>query len=171
VISNRIEELLDLDLDPLRGLVRPRLPPLSPEDKFVMGPLAKAKASSLDAIDVLEGIYDCMQREMYEDLTSGNPAVIVRALNAICRAFEVLIRSGYPQFFPLLTEMQAAFNRVVQITRREMVKRLLSPKTSDADAEQIGRSLADLIEAGAWPGDWEAEFKREVEACATRPRT
>src|SRR5215468_5722914 len=93
-IGARIEEL-DFDLNKPRGLTRPTLR-LTDEDRAIMGPLAKAQTASDDPVDVLEGIYHCIRTEMQGDLTSSNPAVKARALSAIRRAFENLVRDGYP---------------------------------------------------------------------------
>jgi hypothetical protein len=132
-----------------------------------MGPLANAQTISDDPVDVLDGIYHCIRTEMHGDLTGSNPLARATALCAMRRALENLVGSGYTEFLPLLSNLRIGLDRIVQAARRELVRSLLSPMTSDEEAGQIIQCLVELIEAGAWP-NWKQEFNAAVERCRIR---
>jgi hypothetical protein len=115
---------------------------------------------------MFETIYPVLQ-EMRPDLRSRDPRVWRPAFRSLLRAFRFLVESGYTLFEPFVQVIEVGMEKIHRAARDEVVRRFLSPASSDEDVEIAGRLLVELIESGGWP-NWREEYEREVQKrCST----
>ena len=117
---------------------------VSAEDQDTLGPLRWATTYSAHPTAILDGIYRCVTTQMMDDLKGSDHMARSKALCAICKAYEILCRAGYDEFLPLHRQLQIGFYRIAQTQRKVLTRRLLSPETSDEEAEQISQFLVDM---------------------------
>jgi hypothetical protein len=118
---------------------------LSAKDTDILGPLQWASSWDNSPINILEGIYRCVQaEEMQARLASSDPIVRTKALCAISMAYEILCRAGYKDFLPLHNQLQIGLRRLAQTGRKVLTRKLLSPTTTDEEADQISSFLVDM---------------------------
>jgi hypothetical protein len=125
---------------------------LSEEQKAILGPLAFARSSTDSSIDILAGLYDCIEKELLrrDDLRRLSPVAKARALIAISWAYEFLIRAGYGEdFTPLLNQLLTGFAKFAETVRRQLLRNMLT--ADDEEADEIMGFLVELIEKGGWP--------------------
>jgi hypothetical protein len=123
--------------------LRPEYQP-SPEDRVVLGKLAEARTEDASPVGFLDGIYRCVTTEMQDDLASSDPLVRTNALCAICRAYELLCNAGYKEFLPLHNQLQVGLRRLAMTGRKVLTRKLLSPTTTDEQADGISQFLVDM---------------------------
>jgi hypothetical protein len=137
---------------------------VSAEDRKAMGSLAKLKARSADACDIMHEIANWLAEEIDEARNSPDLLALPKAIANVKHAALALIADGgYDELVPLAAQMQDALEEIVRIARRALVRRLLSAETSEEDAKKIVLGLAALTEAGHWT-NFEADFESAVEA-------
>ena len=118
---------------------------LSQSEHDILGPLDRATATSTSPTDILDGLYQCVSAQLQGDLRSHNTAVLTRALCALTKAYEVLCRSGYAEFLELHEQLAVGLRRIAVTQRKVLTRKLLSPATSDEEAERISQFLVDMM--------------------------
>jgi hypothetical protein len=118
---------------------------LTHDERDALGPLDRALATSSSATDILDGIYQCVQTEMHADLHNPDPVVKTRAACALCKAYQILCRAGYKEFLELHHQLLVGFRRIAMMQRKLLRRKMLSPSTSDEEAEEIAQFLVDIM--------------------------
>lgn len=96
----------------------------------------------------------------------GDPLISARAIVSAHRTLDVLCRVGFPRLRPHAKLMQEGVESIRRLFLRELVRRLLTDKISEAKAEECLRELSGLIEAGQWD-NWRQDWATwEDEVCA-----
>jgi hypothetical protein len=117
---------------------------LTHDERDTLGPLDKAVATSSSATDILNGLYQCLQTTMHADLHNPDPVIKTRAACALCKAYEILCRAGYKEFLGLHHQLQVGFRWIAMTQRKLLTRKLLSPSTSEQEAEEISQFLVDM---------------------------
>jgi hypothetical protein len=160
---------LDFDLSAPDGArrVRPTIR-LTADERIEMGGLAKLTAHGDSAIEILEEIVKWFALEIQLARASPDLLAIPKAITMVRRTAQVLFNTGYTEMEPVILQINVGLEKVVQVARLGLVRRLLSPKTSEEEAKKIGLCIAELVSAGAWEFDWD-EFEAEIARCAHQP--
>jgi hypothetical protein len=118
---------------------------LTHDERDTLGPLDKAVTTSSSPTDILDGIYRCVQTKLHADLHNPDVAVVTRALCALSKAYQILCRNGYKDFLELHHQLQVGFRRIAITRRKVLTRKLLSPSTSEQEAEEISQFLVDMV--------------------------
>jgi hypothetical protein len=127
---------------------------LTHDERDALGPLNRAVTTTSSATDILDGLYQCVQTNLHADLHSPDIVVVTRAACALCKAYEILCRAGYKEFLGLHHQLQVGFRRIAISRRKLLTRKLLSPYTSEQEAEEISQFLVDMMSPGVercWP--------------------
>lgn len=152
------------ELDAQFAAERAREIRLSPEDRAVMGALAKIKLTLYGdpTIEFLNHIVDFVAAERERGRTDPDPLISARALIAAQRTLIILTRNGYPKLLPLLHDVQIGVDKIGHMFRQELVRRILLNLIPEPKASEVLQELSGMVEAGQWP-DWRQDWD-EVEA-------
>jgi hypothetical protein len=92
--------------------------------------------------------------------------ILLKAMLSVRRCYEALSQNGFPEFAPLLHEVQAGIDMIGRLARRILMRRILLDTIDAAAASRCIKELSELIERGQWP-NWSEEFQEvEDEVCA-----
>jgi hypothetical protein len=147
-----------LELDPFveRSIARARL---TPEDRAILGPLAKVEALNSNP----ENVQQALMEAAASDLFGKDPIRSMKAMGALRKAYELLTAEGFA-FKPLLADMEARMDRRAKKILQRLTREYLGRGPQE---EEAGRALCELIQSGRWTIE---QFDQAVDEWAAEHR-